>query len=276
MLLKNGTRSPRHQGATCFPCLCVCVCVDVHFGYRETALLLRATPRPPGGINESRITCVCASPVYVCVSKSASFRAPRNRCAYSRMHYSDGVCSRYAWVECCKRLKLRWKWRPGKKMFFPLTAVCQVSDLLLCVIIFFFLSPDKCGDYPLTCIPFTSLCKATPPLQGNESDGFLAVDSDLYLSLCVTVYDSCFTAFCFILFLSLDRKRRRVYIGESLKMTGRNVSVTQLAAVSGFVFHRRRNWSKMSCQMAYIRATLCVHISYLIKIKLSEMSFDRY
>lgn len=165
-----------------------------------------------------------------------------------------------------------WK----KNVFSPHCCMSGLRFTSLCYYFFFFLSPDKCGDYPLTCIPFTSLCKATPPLQGNESDGFLAVDSDLYLSLCVTVYDSCFTAFCFILFLSLDRKRRRVYIGESLKMTGRNVSVTQLAAVSGFVFHRRRNWSKMSCQMAYIRATLCVHISYLIKIKLSEMSFDRY
>lgn len=163
-----------------------------------------------------------------------------------------------------------------KKCFFPSLLYVRSQIYFSVLLFFFFLSPDKCGDYPLTCIPFTSLCKATPPLQGNESDGFLAVDSDLYLSLCVTVYDSCFTAFCFILFLSLDRKRRRVYIGESLKMTGRNVSVTQLAAVSGFVFHRRRNWSKMSCQMAYIQATLCVHISYLIKIKLSEMSFDRY
>ena len=55
-------------------------------------------------------------------------------------------------------------------------------------------------------------------------------------------------------------KMRRVYIGESLKMTGRNVSVTQLAAVSGFVFRQRRNWSKMSCQMAYIRSALCVSV----------------
>lgn len=163
-----------------------------------------------------------------------------------------------------------------KKCFFPSLLYVR-SQIHFSVLLFFFFSLQiSVVITRLHAFHLRACAKRPPPLQGNESDGFLAVDSDLYLSLCVTVYDSCFTAFCFILFLSLDRKRRRVYIGESLKMTGRNVSVTQLAAVSGFVFHRRRNWSKMSCQMAYIRATLCVHISYLIKIKLSEMSFDRY
>lgn len=96
--------------------------------------------------------CVC-----MCVSKSASFRAPRNRCAYSHMHYSEcecvsvrarGMCPRYAWVECCKRLKLRWKWRPGKNCFSP---HCCMSGLRFTSLCYYFFSLQV--SVVITCLP---------------------------------------------------------------------------------------------------------------------------
>lgn len=143
-----------------------------------------------------------------------------------------------------------------KKLFFP--SLLYVRSQIHFSVLLFFLTPGKCGDYLLTCIPFTSLCIATPPcrvMSRPPRRRHRPVPEFVRHCLRLPFYSALFH-----LFPEFRSKMRRVYIGESLKMTGRNVSVTQLAAVSGFVFHRRRNWSKMSCQMAYIRSTLCASV----------------
>lgn len=68
-------------------------------------------------------------------------------------------------------------------------------------------------------------------------------------------------------------ERKCLYVNGSLKMTLRNVCVTQLSAITVFVFQKLCRWSKMSCQDRLLCACmcLCTHISHLIKIKLSEM-----
>lgn len=104
------------------------------------------------------IACVCVS-----LSKSASFReiGVLILTCITVSVCARGVCSRHAWVECCKRLKLRWKSRPGKNSFSPhccMSGLRFTSDSLC---YYFFLSPGKCGGYLLTSI--YELVQSDPP-----------------------------------------------------------------------------------------------------------------